>query len=425
MKKLLALLVALLMLLGTAALAEQEAAIMTLDHVVVEAAGQRTDVQDLSGSLVFQNVNNLPAVALLIDGGDQPLVTAVGQLTSKQFSLAFHGMDHGYTVDIPAQQAAQLAQVGDEGLAMLAPALVPMLNEVALPPLAGMDIPMLDMNCVLSGFITGPGSFEIPYEQVSALLDQILQLAKAQGKNIAQLDQALGMLEELKNSGTGIAIRGTIDDGGAAQKVVANVHLVENGKTADSAIVRLTLNTRQNDSSLAVAYVQSGVPINVATATLTADPAASRVDFDLSVIAGMGMKFAMYRDGDMNRFAFSFNAAGQGGNIEFAYGQQAGNDIVSFNGQAGGATVSFLISTVMGADGVRTGELVFSVDQESVHSGFSGDLTLYTGDAVDLSGFAMPADLRSFDQLDDNVMSQAFAPVAEYLSTHMVTTQAG
>ena len=418
MKKVFAILLAML-LLGTAALAEQDAAIMTVDHLHMEDMGQKMDVQDMQASLVLQNVNDLPSVALLIDGGTEPLLTAVGQLTSKQFSFAIDGMDHGYTAQIPEQQAAQLAQVGDAGLAVMIPNLVPMLDQVVIPALGGVDIPKLDLSELLYAFTTGQGSFEIPYEQVNALLDQMLQVAKAQEKTVPHLDEAIQILEELKNSGTGIAIRGTIDDG-PSQKVVANIHLAQDGKVDDEEIARVTVDTRPNDTSVAVAYVQSGFPIDLAKAELTSDPAAQRIDFDLSVIGGASVNFDAFNEDGLSRFVFTIDAAGESGNLGFAYGQQGGNDVLSLTGAFSGAEFAFVINTAMGADGVRTGTMELSMKEGAATDiRLSGDLTLYLGEAVDLSAFTMPADLRPFEQMDENAISQAFAPVTDYLSTHV------
>lgn len=413
MRKILAILLAVVMLLSAAALAEGSAAVMTVSNVNMQTGGQAIAINGMDLHLVLQNVNNLPSVALLVDGDGQALATAVAQLSSKAFSFAVDGMDHGYTMDLPAEQAAQLAEVGDDGMAILLPLLlVPALDSAVLPPFAGANIPKADMTGLLSGFMTGANTFEIPYEQVNALLDQVLQVAKSQGSAIEGLNDAIEMVDQLKSSGMGVAIRGDIADDGATQTVTGNIHLAQNGTVMDEPIATLTVVTAENSFNASLGVAGDGVM----TASLVSDPAAARIDFNLDVAGAAGATFALFNEDGLQKANLDINGGSESGSalLEFAYGEQNGSDVVHFGGTAGGSTIALDVNTVKGADGVRTGTLSLIADDTAI----SGDVTMYTGDEIDLGGFTMPSDLRSFEQIDGDAISAAFEPVMDFLGTH-------
>ena len=422
MRKLFAVLLAMLMLLGTAALAEQKAAVMVVDHMQLENMGQRVEVKDMGAYLALQNVGDLPAVALRIDGGGAPLFTAVGQLDTSRFNFAVAGMDKGYTAEIPAEQMAGLSALGKGGMAMLIPSLLPLLDQMALPGLSSVNIPKVDLSGVLAAYSTGNGTFEIPVEQSARLLDQALEIARAQGKNLAQLDKATQMLEDLKKKGTGIAIRGTIEDRGATQKVVAGIHMAYNGKVDNGQTARITLESRQNSTEVALAVVKFGIPFTVANASLNANPARAQASFDLSVIGGTYININAGVEGGMNKITFTGSVGSSYGTAEVAYGQQGGSDVLSFYCLIGGVDMSFVITTARGADGARTGDMVLNVADGLSDIVVRGDLTLYTGDAVDLGGFAMPAALSPISDMtkaDTDAIGKAFAPVTDYVNANL------
>jgi len=424
MRKLLAVLLAMLMLLGTAALAEQEAAVMVVDHMQLENMGQRVEIKDMGARLALQNVGDLPAVALRIDGGGAPLFTAVGQLEASRFNFAVAGMDKGYTAEIPAEQVAGLSELGEGGMAALIPTLLPLLDQMALPGLSSVNIPKVDLSGVLAAYSTGKGTFEIPAEQSAQLLDQALEFARAQGNNLAQLDKATQMLEDLKKKGTGVAIRGTIEDRGATQKVVAGIHMAHNGKVDNGQTARITLESRQNSTEVAVAVVKFGIPFTLASASLNANPARAEASFDLSVIGGTYINIDAYVEGGMNKITFTGSVGSSYGSAEVAYGQQGGSDVLSFSCLIGGVDMSFVITTAKGADGARTGDMVLNVADGLSDIVVRGDLTLYTGDAVDLGGFAMPAELSPVSEMtkaDTDAIGKAFAPVTNYVNANLAT----
>ena len=415
------LVLALLALLGAPAMAEDNAAVLMLDNVRVQSGDQTVDVQDLAVSLVLENVGDLPALALLIDGAGEPLATAIAQLTTQQLIIEVDGMDYGYAAGLPSAQAAQLAQVGQAGLAQLIPALLPMLNEMTLPTFTGADIPRLDLTGVLSEYITmtgnGTSEFEIPAGVIDDLLDQALQLARAQGKNLSQLDTAIELLEGLKAEGKGIAIKGTIADDGSVQKIDGDILLI-NGKGKTSNVAGVSFISAMNSWRLAVSVRKGFLTLNVVTASLISRPAENRVDFGFSVFGGVDFSMALFTEDGLQKVTFVADGLGERARLEFDWGRQADGDLVSLAAQFSDVDLSMVLKTAVEADGARTGSFVWGLTNGDSAAGLSADVTMYTGEGIDLSGIAIPEDLRPIDQFDADAVAAAFKPVSEYISSH-------
>lgn len=411
----------LLALLCAPAMAEDDAAVLMLDNVRVQSGDTTVDVQDLAVSLVLENVGDLPALALLIDGAGEPLATAIAQLTPKQVIFAVDGMDYGYAADVPSAQAAKLARVGQAGLAQLIPALLPTLNGMTFPTFAGEDIPKLDLTGALSEYITmtsnGASEFEIPAGVIDDLLDQALQMAKAQGKRLSQLNAAIEMVEGLKAEGMGIAIKGTITDDGTVQKLDGDILLVS-GKGKSTSVAGVSFVSAMNNWRLAVSVRKGFLTLNVVTASLISRPAENRVDFGFSLFGGVDFSMALFTEDGLQKVTFVADGLGEKARLEFDWGRQADVDLVSFAAQLGDADLSLVLKTAVGADGARTGSLVWGLTRGNRAVGLSADVTMYTGEGPDLSGIAIPGDLRPIDKLDAKAVAAAFKPVTEYISSH-------
>ena len=423
MKRWIAAMLALLMLLSAGALAEDSAAVLTLDNVRVQSGDQTVELQGLAVSLVLENIGNLPAVALLIDGEGEPLATAVAQLTTEQLNIAVDGMDHGYYAPIPADQAARLAQVGDEGLAALVPALTSILDQVTMPMFSGADIPKLDVTGVLGSYITmtgnGVSEFEIPAEAIDELLDQLLKLAKARGDSASELDSAIELLEDFESKGQGVAIKGTITDDGATQKVDGDILLVA-GRNDTQKVAELSIISAENSWRLAVSVRRGFLTLNVLTASLISRPAEERIDVGFSVFGGLDFSLTLFKEDGLQKATFKAVGLGKDAELDFAYGPQADGDLVSFGAKFDAVDLSANLKTVMGADGVRTGTLVCSLEQNGSAVALTADVTMYTGEGPDLSGVTIPADLRPIDQMDGEAVAKAFAPVSDFIDAHAV-----
>ena len=420
MKRMIAAILALVLLLSAGALAEKRAAVVTLDNVCFQDKAHTVKVRDYAVSLVLENIDNLPALALLIDGAGEPLATAVAQLSSEQMVFAVDGMDYGYKAQIPAAQAAQLAQLGDEGLAALVPALVSALDQAEMPTLTGMDVPKLDLTGALSPYITGTSNgvseFEIPAAEFDKLLEQALQMAKSQGGNLSKLNQMTEMLEKLKAEGKGATVKGTISDDGTTQKVDGDISIVSGRKS--TSVAALSIVSAMNSWRLAISIQKGFLSLNVVTASMIARPAEERIDVGFSVFGGLDFAMAVFKEDGLQKITFDASGLGQKSWLEFAYGKQGDSDLLSFSAQLDNMSLTANANTTMGGDGVRKGTLTYTLNNGANVAGMSADVTMYTGEGPDLGGIVIPTNLKPIDQMDKKAISKAFEPVKTYIANN-------
>ena len=420
MERVIAAILALMLLLSAGALAEKNAAVMTLDNVCLQDKTHTVKVRDYAVSLVLENINDLPSLALLIDGAGEPLATAIAQLSTEQVILAVDGMDHGYKYPIPAAQAAQLAQVGEAGLAALIPSLVSTLDEMELPTFTGVDVPKLDMTDALSAYVTGTdngvSAFEIPVTEFDKLLDEVLTVAKSQGNNVSQIDKLNDMIEAMKAEGKGFAVKGTITDDGTTQKVDGEISLVSGRKA--TGVAALSIVSAMNSWRLAISVRKGFLNLNVLTASMIARPAEERIDVGVSVFGGMDFAMGIFQENGLQKITFDATGLGQKAWLEIAYGKQADGDLVSLVAQLDAMNLTANLKTAMGADGVRKGTLTYTLNNNSNVAGISADVTMYTGEGPDLSGIVIPTKLKPIDQLDKKAINKAFEPVKTYIANN-------
>ena len=423
MKKLFAILLAALLLLNVAALAEGHAATLTANNIRVEAEGQKIVIPGMDFILGLDNVNGLPSIALLIDDDGQRVFTALGQLTSRQFNFAVSGMNNGFYALLPAEAAGTLAQVGDAGLAMMLPQLLPGLDEIALPPFTGVEIPKVDLGDILSAYITNRNGdsydFDIPYEEVYNLLDQVLRLAREQGTNVDQVDEALQTLEQLKAMNMGFALKGNVADDGSTLTATADVYLVQNGVTSPGEVATIILTSSQNDFRIGMTVSENGAKIDVLNMSLVSDPAAATLDFDMNIASEILVSFDLYSEDGLQKAVLGIDGGDDSMRFEFDYGQQGGKDIVILSIDAQGVRFDLSVNSVMGADNVRTGEMSLAVNYAGSGVLITADIEMRTDGTLDVGSFTMPGDLQPFDQMDSNALVEAFNPVIERIQSHI------
>ena len=422
MKKLFAILLAALLLLNLGALAEGNAATLKASNVRIETMGQKMAVSDLDITLGLGNVNSLPSLALLINGGGENLFSALAQMTNQQLQFAVSGMDHGYCEPVPAEYLEQMAQIDPATMAQLMPMLIPGLNEVALPPFTGTDIPKVDLGDMLSKYITaqdaGSYNFEIPAEEVNQLLDQLLQIAKAQGTS--NVDEAMQALEMMKQQNIGFVVRGHVVDDGSILSAAAGLFLSQNGSVGTEEFANLAITSSLNNFRADLAVSTGSTTNNVMTVTLVSDPAAAKLDFDMDIAGEADISFKLFPEDSLQKAEFRIAESGSDlADIVFAYGQQGGEDIVGLTVHSKEADFSFAINSTMGADNVRTGTMTLSLKDANNDVLVTADVEMRTDGQLDEGSLTIPADLRPFDQMDEAAMSEAFNAVAEYIQSHM------
>ena len=214
MKKLLAILVALLMLATTVAFAEES---FTFADPVLTLNMGETQTIDLTGfeiEVISGQVDDAVALQINFKGDGEKLMTINGSVVGSRFLFAFEGMDRTFYVDGP-EQVANIQSLDLSGLDIDFEALV---------------------NNVLNSIEVEGDTMKIPYTAVNDILEAIapaldgVELPGLDGKKVSDI------IAQLKESDSGISLKGTFTQTDESNfSIVAEVIPVQNGEEGATA----------------------------------------------------------------------------------------------------------------------------------------------------------------------------------------------
>ena len=430
MKKTIALLLAMLMLFSFAAFAEEAPAHTTLlaelSNISLQLAPAEGEAEsgELTGLMLYGGLCADEELNLILEADtDETLAMAVCQMTKEAFNFAMQGLDKVYTTDISEYtENIDMAEL-TESVRNLLPALMKM----QLPMLPALNIPKLDLSILPMMMPASDGSensFEVPWETLSVLVDQLIQNADVVTSKVPQLGQFIQLLSQLKDSGYGIALKGQVADAGDSQTTTVDLHLVQGENVSPEALATLTFVTMQNSVTLTLSMTAEGGSTTLMEIKLVSDPETAEIDFTIDIMGGMA-NFAVsaYAEDGMQRIALDLQAQGTGNvSLELGYGKQADmmdTMLVNFGANTSAVNAAFSLSgaTALVDDETRQGSMLLSVTAPD-GTQFSGtaDLTIVLTDA-DMSAFEMPAETADISELKDADFSAAFQPLMEYLGT--------
>lgn len=439
MKKLIALLICALMILSMAAFAEtaeDTALIARISNIALEysAEGQAQNV-NLDGFEAYLTLDTADGIRLVGQAfnGDDELALAVLKIVEGQIQVAIDGMDKTYVADVPQLQGIDL-----EGSIPEIRAALPQLLNVKLPMIPAISLPKLDVVPLLALFGTqeadGSVSFNVPAETIDALLDQLLEAAKANMASVpaqAQetVQQLLGAVEQLRSSGIGFAVDGTGKDAGDSQTVTVNVHLASQGQVSPDPIVVLTFTTAQDKAVVTLDAISEGNAMTVATADVATEEGALVSTLD---IAGMlQLSLNVFQEGTVQYVSLSLDGAAMEGAsmaIEVSYGETDEGTLeklVINGGEAFNLEATCL--TASASDVSNEGQFSLYLDAEGTSLKMTADLEQFLG-SLDLGDFTMPETTAPFEELDSEegeaALTAAVAPLLEYLDSIIPVDQA-
>lgn len=420
MKKLVAILLAALMLLAPVALAENTAAILTLTDIVATNGGESVPLTGLCITAAIDAEND-PTFILTADDGTDYLAAAAMRIDAKgQMDITLENLDATYTADIMSLASQQgidssvagMASQSYEELPELMRTLVPAMDELVLPAFSGVTIPKMDLSELLSGFITGESNgvseFTIHYGQFVSLLDMVKQYASLAGSQIPNLDEVLSAIDEMKANGQGFMVRGTIEDNGRRQNVTASLIPVDNFVEMDSAVLKLSVSSEENTIvAIGMPEGQSGVPMFILN--LLSDPAKPSLTAEMS-IGEASISFRLFPEDGLQKMTFDVSSDGEDAfKVAFGYGNTNGRDLLNFEAFGGGSALSLNFDTAMGADGVRTGTVSFTADDVVI----TGNIAMQLSEEAPVE-IAWPENRVSIEELDGEAMNEAMAPLMAY-----------
>jgi len=430
MKKMLALLLVAMMLLGMTAMAETTepaapteatALVMTLDNVkYTEGADGVTAIRsldDFSAMLAVDTTNGLE-VTLGAYEGDDSLSFVVAKLEDKKVLVASNAMEETYAFDIPENVAANVDQL---------PALV----RAALPAFMGMEMPMINAvelpKADLSSFAKMIGgktteengvattTFAVPAAMVDMLiaqLDSALETAAEEMPGLAMVGQLLSSFQE---SGMSIEMNGTLTDTADKQVCELGVLISTAEQKAEVPAVVITTTSVQNSFSLGVSMPSGEEMYTVGGVDFNTDPGRNAMSLSLNALGMITADVAINQDGGQQNIVVDSNVFGSEYKTTTTYGTDADGKQFSTNTTTfGTTTISTTGTGEYQQDGTYAGTLELAIDDSYSKKTLSADYYVVLG-TYD-SGYQMPATIVPITQMDANTAEAALKPLIDYFN---------
>ena len=415
MKKIIALLVAVLMMLSMVAVAEAPAAeelspavTCRIDNIVIEkTADGQTDTTSLEGFEGYFTMDTSDGLAMIAQAynGDEPLLWAVMKVVGSQLQVSFNDMDKTFAQEVPQLAGQDTSVLGETVRPML-----PQLVNYALPQIPINSLPKID----LLDFATTLGgetednvtSFALPAEMVSTLLSQVVEAVKTAGESVPGIDQALSAIENLPP----FAISGQVVEAEDQQTLTINLFPVTDGVTAESPVAMLTIASAQGALTASVDMIvdEEGNTYNIGTLSIETDSATNAFVGELN---GMGMQLSVtaFQEDGLQKAALNL----QGSMIpavsaSLIYGPQDNENVFEFSLNAGEDNGLVLSSSCAPTeDGSAAGsiELTAVAGENSVHA--TAEFEEYLA-SIDMSGFDIPTEVVPYEELNNEENTKAF-----------------
>ena len=359
MKKLLALVLALMLVMASAAFAET-ANVATFDNIALlisDANGNYTiDLSDLSATLAAGMPGETPTIQLDVANAGESLLGAVIQFVDGRMLVGIDGVSRPVAAAMNAEGAVNAADA-QEGLNTLF-ANLDAISDLKLPAFTGVTIPKFDLMAVAA--LLGAqaetdangaqsASFSLPYEMVQQLLSMVDSLVPAEAQ--AQAAPVLDLIHQMQASNSGFALEGRVADDGATAELLVDVYLVDGGVTADTAVGGLYIASAENNASLDVLIYQDGQSITLGTIALTSDPAAATLDFSIDAMGELSLTVSLYPQDGAQVAAMALNVEGEVINASLTYGDKDENEFVEFALEIPGEDVSASVYVEEAPDG--------------------------------------------------------------------------
>ncbi len=424
MKKLLAIALALMLLMASAAFAET-ANVVTFSNVNLlvssDDGNMAIDLSDLTATLALGMANDQPIIQLDVVGGGEALLGAQIQFIDGRLVLAIDGVSRPIAADM-GPTAGQAQQTLNELFANL-----DQMNDTKLPAFNGVDIPKVELMAV-ADFLPQLGiqpesdgqatTFEIPAEMISMLLQTVLAQIPAETKaQLGGLDQVLANAQ--------FAIKGKLADDGATAEMLLDLYAVEGGATSDAPIGSLYFASSQNNDSLELQVNMGGQNVTLGKLDLSSDPAAATLDVGLDLMGQITVNFSLYPQDGAQVAALAFNANGEALNASLTYGDEGEKEYADFAFEIPSQQVSASVhlDETPDGNGGKTGAVGVNVAAQGQTVNVNADLEEGKGDVTfkPITNAANAIDANNPDeaamQQMDEELESALAPLMNYLNS--------
>ena len=433
MKRILALMLTLTMLLSMVAVAEtadasQSALITNLTGVTIditnEGETQHLEMGDLGVSCVVDTEDTLRLV-LTADKGDEILTFAVAEIVDGKLRVGFKGVDRAFEQEIPEVPGMDMSDLA-AAIRPLLPALmgnrvpeikIPTLPKVDLAGLVGM---MGSESTEADGVTTT--TVDIPAETISMLLGMFVQIAQGAVESIPQGKQVVDLLSQLLDSGFSFAIKGTITDNVAEQSANIGIYMASEGETATDPTLYLNSSSAENNLVLAVDLPSDDSSYTIGQLTVVTDPKANTLDAGLDFAGMASLALKIHEHDELQCIDLTLQAPGTDSQSTMEFGRKDDQDYYLFKAQMGEENGYSCEVTGNPIDNGYAGTLAFNSVGSASGVDFNGSYYELLGDfdmAATLDGYELPTEAVAFSEMTSDEINTAFAPIQEAIQSVM------
>ena len=336
MKKLMAVALALLMALTTAACAER-AKVLTWSNPYLEltADGTRRDT-DLSG------------FSLRVTGGRPEGVSTLQAEVLKQGEVVERGVlqciDQKLYIQsdgLSATYAVDLSELGGRGQELVDAVFADIdhLLDFKLPALGGVKLKMADMTVIAP--LTGAAvttdakgkksaKIDVPYLMVR----QMLAVASQYKASLPESAQAaagplFSLIDQMVESDSGFALKGSVTTGKKKSTLSLDVYPVRGGATAEAPEAKVKIVSARNQVDVTVDLYQGESTVNVAAFNLTSHPKTEALDFKLDAMSLVVIDGRLYKEDGAQAASLNINSMGRKTSAYLNYGTIGNTDFVN------------------------------------------------------------------------------------------------
>lgn len=426
MKKIIALVLSILMLLGMAAIAEegQDTALVTCfsDIVIQTTANGETTTNSLDNFEAYLSIDTADGLSLVAQAfdGDDSLLFAVAKIVGDQVQLAVDGVDKTYSAKVE-----QLAGKDSAGMAEEIRAALPDLLNFQLPMITIPSMPKLDIKSFVGLFGTeaadGSMTFSVPSEMVDGILDQLVEAAKTYSQTTQGLGDLIDAIEQMRAAGMSFALEGSVVDATDKQTAEVSILLANQGQVSDDAIAVVRLVTAQDALTLDVDVNNGDQSVNIANLEILTDTSANAFSATLDIASIMQFYLGAYQEDGFQKAALRMESALDASfSVYLSYGKDAGNDVMEMgysDSEGNGFTMTTTTQPVDENTVAGTVDMTFVSADSAVQA--SAKVEKFIGEVV-LGDFAMPGTVAPIEDLeneaDSAAMQKALEPLIGYFT---------
>ena len=395
MKKLLALTLALMLVLASAALAETANILKLSDIQVAVSNGEQEqviDLGDLNAQIAIGAADGIPTIEVDADDGSQALLCGVMQIVDGKVVMDVEGMERPIAAAIPTEN---LAMLGGDPTEALGEAFANMgqLSATKLPIFQGVEIPKIDLMGI-TGFLPMLGiqpetdgqsaSFTIPYELVKQLLSMVTMMVPA---------EAAG----------GFALEGKVSDDGETAELLIDLYTVEGGVTADAPTGGLYIASTLNADTVQLLLYQEGQSYTIAEINLASSPEEAILALTANLMGQVNFSLSLSPDEaheGCQVVALEIGGNGQTIAASLNYGDVGDTQFCDVAADfAGQSAFSMHIDEHPAADGSKEGSMTVSAQNNTV-----GQTVQFSANLQEING---EFDFRSIDNVANAYNSEA------------------